>query len=91
MKAKTKSKTKKSASQRRSTRSRKSPGPRKSIENRDLNEDEQEHITNINKDDDLAVSAPESNSRNTGFTVDEEEEREKRRKAEDINPEEPMK
>ncbi len=91
MKAKTKSKTKKSATQRRSTRSRKSREPKKSIENRDLNEDEQDQITNIDKDDDLAVSAPENNSRNTGFTVDEEEEREKRRKAEDINPEEPMK
>jgi hypothetical protein len=91
MKARTKSNTKKSATQRQSTRSRKSREPRKSIENRDLNEDEQDQITNIEKDDDLAVSAPENNSQNTGFTVDEEEEREKRRKAEDVNPEEPMK
>jgi hypothetical protein len=91
MKAKTKSKTKKSASQRRSTRSGKSRGPRKNIENRDLNEDEQDQITNIDKTDDLAEPAPENGSRNTGFTVEEEEEREKRRKAEDVNPEEPMK
>jgi hypothetical protein len=91
MKAKTKSKTKKSATQGRSTSSRKSREPKKSIESRDLNEDEQDQITNIDKDDDLAVSAPENISRNTGFTVEEEEEREKRRKAEDINPEEPMK
>ena len=90
MKTKAKSKTRKATSQRGTTRRRKPNGPGKSIENRDLNEDEQDQITNVEKDDDLA-SAPENNSRNTGFTVEEEEEREKRRKVEDRRPEEPMK
>ena len=91
MKAKTKSKTRKTDSQRRSTRSRKSSEPRTNIENRDLNEDEQDQITNVEKEDEQVASAPENNARSTGFTVEEEEEREKRRKAEDVRPEEPMK
>jgi hypothetical protein len=90
MKTKAKSKTKRAAAQRKTSQSHKTNGPRKSIENRDLNEDEQDQITNVERDDDLA-SAPENTSRNTGFTVEEEEEREKRRKIEDRRPEEPMK
>ena len=90
MKTKAKSKTKRAAAQRKTAQSHKTNGPRKSIENRDLNEDEQDQITNVERDDDLA-SAPENTSRNTGFTVEEEEEREKRRKVEDRRPEEPMK
>jgi len=90
MKTSTKSKIKKLASQRRSARNRNKREPRKLIESRDLNEDEQDQITNTDKDDDLAVSVAENNSGNTGFTVEEEEEREKRRKVEDIHPEEPM-
>ena len=89
MKTKAKTKTK-GATHRKATGSRKANGPGKSIENRDLNEDEQDQITNVERDDDLA-SAPENTSRNTGFTVEEEEEREKRRKVEDRRPEEPMK
>lgn len=99
MKTKARSKSKRTAGKRKTVRSRKAAGPKKSIENRDLNEDEQEQITNedeqrqitnVDRDDEFA-SAPENNSQSTGFTVDEEEEREKRRKLEDLHPEEPMK
>ena len=90
MKAKTKNKTKRAISKRNSTRTRQSNEPRKRIEDRDLNEDEQDQITNVEKENEQAA-APENTSRDTGFTVEEEEEREKRRKAEDIHPEEPMK
>ena len=90
MKAKTKNKTKRVATKR-STRSQKSNEPRTRIEDRDLNEDEQDQITNADKDEEHAASAPENNAQSTGFTVEEEEEREKRRKAEDVHPEEPMK
>ena len=87
MKTKAKSKTKRAASHRKTTGGRKANGPRRSVENRDLNEDEQDQITNVDKDDDLADQGNPS----TGFSVEEEEEREKRRKVEDRRPEEPMK
>ena len=87
MKTKAKSKTKRAASHRRTTRGRKANGPRRSVENRDLNEDEQDQITNVDKDDDLA---DQGNPSPTGFSVEDEEEREKRRKVEDHHPEEPM-
>ena len=90
MKTKAKSKIKNAAARRRATRGRKASGPRGSgsVENRDLNEDEQNQITNVDKDDDLA---DQGNPSYTGFSVEEEEEREKRRKVEDRRPEEPMK
>lgn len=88
MKTKANSKTKRASSHRKTTRGRKANGPRKSIEDRDLNEDEQEQITNVDRDDDL--TGP-NNTHGTGFTVEEEEERKKRRKVEDRHPEEPMK
>jgi len=88
MKTKAKSKIKNAAARRRATRGRKGSGPRESVENRDLNEDEQNQITNVDKDDDLA---DQGNPSYTGFSVEEEEEREKRRKVEDRRPEEPMK
>jgi len=91
MKTKAKTKTKRAGTQRKTTRSHKAREPRTSVENRDLNEDEQEQITNVDRDDDLALPR-ENNSSNTGFTVEEEEEREKKRKIEDRHPEEePMK
>lgn len=90
MKTKAKSKTKSASARRKTSRGQKSREPRTSIENRDLNEDEQDQITNVDRDDDLALPG-NNNFRSTGFTVEEEEEREKRRKAEDRNPEEPMK
>ena len=99
MKSKTKSKTKKADSQRVSSRSRRTREPKENIEDRDLNEDdqkqitnedEQKQITNVDRDDDMA-STPDNSSRNSGFTVEEEEEREKRRQVEDLHPEEPMK
>ena len=89
MKTKAKTKTK-GATHRKATGSRKANGPGKSIENRDLNEDEQNQITNAGKDNDLAP-APDNSIRNTDFTVEEEEEREKRRKVEESRPEEPTK
>ena len=88
MKTKAKSKTKR-AFHRKTVRGRKANGPRTSIENRDLNEDEQDQITNVEKDDDLADRGNPNN--NTGFSVEEEEEREKNRKVEERRPEEPMK
>ncbi|HMG94225.1 MAG TPA: hypothetical protein VK589_29400 [Chryseolinea sp.] len=90
MKAKTKNKTKRLHSKQNSTRTLKSNGPRKTVEDRGLNEDEQDQVTNVEKEEEQ-VAAPENSSRDTGFTVEEEEEREKRRKAEDVNAEEPMK
>jgi hypothetical protein len=90
MKAKTKNKTKRADSSQNSVQTRKSNGPRRTIEDRDLNEEEQDQVTNVEKDDEKTAT-PENSSTNTGFTVDEEEEREKRRKVEDVNPEEPMK
>jgi hypothetical protein len=90
MKAKTKNKTRREDSIQNATRTRKSNGPRRSVEDRDLNEDEQEQVTNVEKEEEQTAT-PENTSRDTGFTVEEEEEREKRRKAEDIHPEEPVK
>jgi len=88
MKTKAKTKTKRAVSHRKSTRGRNADGPRRSVESRDLNEDEQGQITNVDRDDDLA---DQGNPSYTGFSVEEEEEREKRRKVEDRRPEEPMK
>ena len=90
MKAKTKTRTKKTASSRGSRRTKNSREPKTNIENRDLNEDEQDQITNIEKDDDLALPT-QRDPQNPDFDVDAEEEREKRRKAEYLRPEEPMK
>ena len=71
MKTKAKSKIKSAAARRRATRGRKASGPRGSgsVENRDLNEDEQDQITNVNRDDDLA---DQGNPSYTGFSVEEE-------------------
>lgn len=89
MKAKTKNKTKKTGSRRTSIRSRNTREPRGTVEDRDLNEDEQHVVTNSDKDDDLGTAtAPGNSSDKPGFTVEEEEEREKRRKVEDRHPEE---
>jgi hypothetical protein len=89
MKTKTKSKTKRLTSRKTSgTPGEREPG--KKITDRDLNEDEQEQVTNVEKEEEIA-SAPENNIKPDGFSVEEEEEREKRRQVEDVRPEEPMK
>jgi len=87
-----KTKTKKSVPPRKpGSPKRNSRSPRKSIENRDLNEDRQEQITNVERDDDLALPSQYSYSQNAEFEVEEEEDREQRRKAESVHPDEPMK
>jgi hypothetical protein len=90
MKAKTKTRTKRTATSRRSRLGKNSREPNTNIENRDLNTDEQDQITNIDKDDDLALPN-QRDPRNPEFDVEAEEEREKRRKAEYLHPEQPMK
>jgi hypothetical protein len=87
-----KTKTKKSVPARKSGRpKRNSRPPRKSVENRDLNEDRQEQITNVDRDDDLALPAQYTVPQDSEVDVEEEEDREQRRKAESVHPDEPMK
>jgi hypothetical protein len=87
-----KTKAKKSVPARKSGRpKRNSRPPRRSVENRDLNEDRQEQITNVDRDDDLALPAQYTVPQDSEFDVEEEEDREQRRKAESVHPDEPMK
>ena len=64
--------------------------PRKSIEDRDLNQDNQDQRTNIVRDEDLDVDEKER-TESTENSVEEEEEREKKRKVEDVQRDEWMK
>jgi hypothetical protein len=62
MKAKTRSKTKSSGSRRSSTKGGKANGPRKNIEDRDLNSDEQEQVTNVENDEGQETTSNPENS-----------------------------
>ena len=64
--------------------------PRKSIEDRDLNQDAQDQETNAEREEDWSKEkeSQESSSEND---VEAEEEREKKRKVEDVHRDESMK
>jgi len=72
-----------------SRRGKANASPRKSIEERDLNQDCQDQRTNTERDEDLEVDENQKEA-STDNSVEAEEEREKKRKVEDVRRDEVM-
>jgi hypothetical protein len=85
-----KTKAKNPAKRRKSKQSRPNSSTRKSIEDRDLNQDNQDQRTNVERDADWNVDENER-TESAENSVEEEEEREKKRKVEDVHRDEWMK
>lgn len=85
-----KTKIKSSAKTPKSKKVKPNSSPRKSIEDRDLNQDNQDQSTNAVRDEDWDVDEKER-TESSENSVEEEEEREKKRKVEDVHRDEWMK